>query len=116
MRYHLFAALAALILGLALNISRTDFILLCMAIVLVLVTEMLNTAIETTVDMISEEYHPKAKNAKDIAAGVVLIASIGSLMLGVSDPVPRVQREPSLRDTGRYARRRTTLWLSFPLP
>jgi diacylglycerol kinase (ATP) len=53
-----------------------------MAIVLVLVTEMLNTAIETTVDMISEKYHPLAKNAKDIAAGVVLIASIGALMLG----------------------------------
>lgn len=81
MRYHLFAALAALILGLVLNISRYEFILLCMAIVLVLVTEMLNTAIETTVDLISEEYHPLAKNAKDIAAGVVLIASIGSLML-----------------------------------
>ncbi len=48
MRYHLFAALAALILGLVLNISRNEFILLCMAIVLVLVTEMLNTAIETT--------------------------------------------------------------------
>jgi diacylglycerol kinase (ATP) len=82
MRYHLFAALAALILGLLLNISRSEFILLCMSIVLVLVTEMLNTAIETTVDMISEKYHPLAKNAKDIAAGVVLIASIGALMLG----------------------------------
>jgi diacylglycerol kinase (ATP) len=82
MRYHLFAALAALILGLVLNISRIEFILLCMAIVLVLATEMLNTAIETTVDMISEEYHPRAKNAKDIAAGVVLIASIGALTLG----------------------------------
>jgi diacylglycerol kinase (ATP) len=82
MRYHLFAALTALILGLVLNISRSDFILLCMAIVLVLVTEMLNTAIETTVDMISETYHPMAKKAKDIAAGVVLIASIGALMLG----------------------------------
>jgi len=81
MRYHLFAALAALILGLVLNISRIEFILLCMSIVLVLVTEMLNTAIETTVDMISEEYHPLARNAKDIAAGVVLIASIGALML-----------------------------------
>lgn len=82
MRYHLFAALAALILGLVLNISRSEIILLCMSIVLVLVTEMLNTAIETTVDMISEKYHPLAKNAKDIAAGVVLIASIGALMLG----------------------------------
>ncbi len=81
MRYHLYAALAALILSLILNISRTDFTLLCMAIILVLVTEMLNTAIETTVDMISQEFHPKAKLAKDIAAGVVLIASIGALML-----------------------------------
>jgi diacylglycerol kinase (ATP) len=82
MRLHLFAALAALILGLVLHISRTDLILLCMAIVLVLATEMLNTAIETMVDMISEDYHPMAKNAKDIAAGVVLIASIGALTLG----------------------------------
>src|SRR5450759_5403065 len=82
MRYHLFAALAALILGLVLHIPRNEFILLCMAIVLVLVTEMLNTAIETTVDMISEEFHPMAKNAKDVAAGVVLIASIGALTLG----------------------------------
>jgi diacylglycerol kinase (ATP) len=81
MRYHLYAALAALILSLVLNISRTEFIMLCMAIVLVLVTEMLNTAIETTVDMISEEYHPRAKLAKDIAAGVVVIASIGALTL-----------------------------------
>jgi diacylglycerol kinase (ATP) len=81
MQYHLFAALAALILSLTLEISRSDFILLCMAIVLVLVTEMLNTAIEVTVDMISEEYHPRAKIAKDIAAGVVLIASLGALTL-----------------------------------
>ena len=82
MRYHLYAALMALVLGLALNISRTEFILLCMAIVLVLVTELLNTAIETIVDMISDAFHPMAKTAKDIAAGVVLVASIGALMLG----------------------------------
>jgi len=81
MRYHLYAALLALVLSLVLNIPRTEFILLCMAIVLVLVTEMLNTAIETTIDLISEEFHPKAKAAKDIAAGVVLIASLGALTL-----------------------------------
>ena len=62
MRYHLVAALAALIMGLILNISRYEFILLSMAIVLVLATEMLNTAIEAIVDMISEEFHPLAKN------------------------------------------------------
>jgi diacylglycerol kinase (ATP) len=82
MRYHLVSALSALVLGLVLNVSRTEFILLCMAIILVIVTEMLNTAIETTVDMISAEFHPLAKIAKDIAAGVVLVASIGALTLG----------------------------------
>jgi len=81
MRYHLVAALGALLAGLLVNISRSDFILLSMAIVLVLVTEMLNTAIEVAVDMIAEDYHPKAKIAKDIAAGVVLVASLGALTL-----------------------------------
>ncbi len=81
MRYHLFAALTALVLSLVLDITRTEFILLCMAIVLVLATEMLNTAIEVIVDMIEDAYHPLAKIAKDIAAGAVLIASIGALTL-----------------------------------
>jgi len=81
MRYHLSAALGVLLLSLVVNITRTEFILLTLAIILVLVTEMLNTAIEVAVDMISEEYHPKAKIAKDIAAGVVLVASIGALIL-----------------------------------
>lgn len=81
MKYHMLAALAALILSLVVNISRTEFILLSMSIILVLVTEMLNTAIEVTVDMISPGYHPLAKIAKDIAAGVVLTASIGAVIL-----------------------------------
>ncbi len=81
MRYHLAAALAVLILSLVLNITRTDFILLAMAIILVLVTEMLNTAIESTVDMIATTYDPRAKIIKDMGAGVVLLASIGALTL-----------------------------------
>jgi len=81
MRYHLVAALGVLLVSLAVNITRTEFILLSLAIILVLITEMLNTAIEVAVDMISEEYHPKAKIAKDIAAGGVLVASIGALIL-----------------------------------
>ncbi len=91
MRYHLYAALAALILSLVLNISRSDFTLLCMAIILVLVTEMLNTAIEKTVDMICEEFNPQAKLVKDIAAGVVLIASIGALILAYLILYPALQ-------------------------
>jgi diacylglycerol kinase (ATP) len=81
MRYHLLVALAVLVLSLALNISRLQFILLCVAIVLVLITELMNTAIEVTVDMIADTYHPQAKIAKDIGAGAVLIASIGAVTL-----------------------------------
>ena len=81
MRYHLVAALVVLLVGLMVNVSRTELILLCMAIVLVLVTEMLNTALEVAIDMIAEGFHPKAKVAKDIAAGVVVMASIGALTL-----------------------------------
>lgn len=81
MQFHLVSALTALLLSLVVEISRIEFILLCMAVILVIVTEMLNTAIETAIDMISEEFHPKAKIAKDIAAGVVLVASIGAAIL-----------------------------------
>lgn len=79
MRFHLYAALAALILGLFLTISRLEFIILCLTILLVLVAEMVNTAIEVAVDLVVKEYHPVAKTAKDVAAGVVLLASVGAL-------------------------------------
>ncbi|HAK58908.1 MAG TPA: diacylglycerol kinase [Nitrospiraceae bacterium] len=81
MRYHLVAAVIALIASLVLHVSRIEFILLALVIVLVLVTEAINTAIEVTIDMISEAYHPLAKRAKDIAAGGVVLASVGALTL-----------------------------------
>jgi diacylglycerol kinase (ATP) len=81
MRYHLTAALIVLLVALAVNVSRTELILLTMAIVLVLVAELLNTALEVAIDMIAQDYHPKAKIAKDIAAGVVMVASLGALTL-----------------------------------
>jgi diacylglycerol kinase (ATP) len=91
MQYHLFVALAVLILSLVLDIPRIQFILLCVAIVLVLITEMMNTAIEVVVDMIADTYHPLAKIAKDVAAGVVLIASIGALTLAYLILYPAVR-------------------------
>lgn len=92
MRYHLAAALGVLLLSLTVNINRMEFILLSMAIILVLVTEMLNTAVEVAVDMISEEYHPKAKIVKDIAAGVVVVASLGALILAYLILYPAIRK------------------------
>jgi diacylglycerol kinase (ATP) len=103
MRYHLVAALAALLISLLVNVSRAEFIVLSMAIILVLVTEMLNTALEVTIDMISEDFHPKAKVAKDIAAGVVLVASVGALILAYLILYPKLR--DALR-AGAWAMRR----------
>jgi diacylglycerol kinase (ATP) len=97
MRYHLVAAMGVLLLSLMVNITRTEFILLSLAIILVLITEMLNTAIEVAVDMISAEYHPKAKIAKDIAAGVVLVASIGALILAYLILYPAIREAIAAR-------------------
>jgi len=103
MRYHLVAALVVLLVGLMVNVSRTELILLCMAIVLVLVTEMLNTALEVAINMIAEGFHPKAKVAKDIAAGVVVMASIGALTLAYLILYPALREA---LETGSWGLRR----------
>lgn len=91
MRYHMIAAAFILVLSLILNVSRLEFIILCFAIVMVIIAELINTAIEVTIDMISEDYHPLAKIAKDIGAAVVLVASIGALTIAYLILYPAVR-------------------------
>lgn len=76
--------IAILVMGLSLffNLSRIEFLILLFATTLVVVTELINTAIEKTVDMITKDFHPVAKIAKDIAAGAVLVAAINAVMVG----------------------------------
>lgn len=81
MRIHYGIALTVIILSLF-DFSRTEFLLLLFAISLVVVAEMFNTALERVVDLITEDYHPLARLAKDVAAGAVLIAAINSLVVG----------------------------------
>lgn len=71
-----------LILSLFLELTRVEFLILTFAIVLVLLMEMVNTAVETVVDLYVDVYHPKAKIAKDVAAGGVVIASLNSIIVG----------------------------------
>ncbi|MBE9504298.1 MAG: diacylglycerol kinase [Proteobacteria bacterium] len=82
MKAHFFVAALAFFLGLFLDISRMEFIILSLSITLVLFAEMINTAIEETINLIHEEYHPLAKIVKDAAAGGVLIASFGAIVMG----------------------------------
>jgi diacylglycerol kinase len=65
------------------RISPAEWALIALAIVCVWATEALNTAVEFLVDLASPEYHPLAGKAKDVAAGAVLVAAIGSVIVGV---------------------------------
>ena len=75
--------LLACAIGAWLGLSRVEWAVLAFTIALVLILEGLNTAIEAAVDLASPEVHPLAKAAKDLAAGMVLIASIASLVVGL---------------------------------
>ncbi|MBO3700513.1 diacylglycerol kinase family protein [Roseivirga sp. E12] len=82
-RIHLFAALTALALGFYFEVSSNDWLWIVIAIALVFVTEMINTAIERLVDLIEPNQNPLAGKIKDIAAGAVLIAAIASATIGL---------------------------------
>lgn len=82
MKIHYTVAIFVLISSLFFDLSRVEYILLLITISLVIISELLNTAIEKVVDMVTEEYHPIAKIAKDISAGAVLIAAVNSVAIG----------------------------------
>jgi len=81
-RYHFIAALAVVFLALFFKISALEFFLLVLAAILVIFAELMNTALETVVDLVTEDYHELAKRAKDISAGAVLVTSVGAVILG----------------------------------
>jgi diacylglycerol kinase (ATP) len=82
MRLHAVAATVVLLAALFFRISRTEMIAIVFAIGLVLVAELMNTAIEATVDMATSTLDPLAKTAKDVAAGAVLISSGIAVIVG----------------------------------
>jgi diacylglycerol kinase len=73
-----------------LGISPIEWAVLVLAMALVLALEALNTAIELAVTLASPERHPLAKAAKDVAAAMVLIAAVGSVIVGVIVLGPRL--------------------------
>lgn len=82
MRFHLYVVLVVILLGIFVNLGLREMLVLLFTISLVLVAEMFNSAIEATVDLISPNYSPLAKFAKDIAAGAVLITTLIALVVG----------------------------------
>jgi len=82
MRFHVLAAVGVLVLSLLVGVSELELAVLILTILVVFVTEMLNTAMEFVVDLVTTEYHPLAKLAKDVSAGAVLVSSVGAVLVG----------------------------------
>ncbi len=82
MRVHFAIAVVVLILAFAYDVTRLELIALVLAIAFVLITEMINTAIEAATDIATTSFDPLAKLAKDLAAGAVLIASVNAIIIG----------------------------------
>lgn len=92
LRIHGVAAALVVVLGTLLELPAHDLLLLLVAIALVLITELLNTAVELAVDVASPTFHPVARRAKDIAAGAVLVAAITSAVIGGVILIPHLLR------------------------
>jgi len=82
LKIHYLIAVIAIVAGFYFDIERLEFAVVLLTITLVVTLEMMNTAIEKAVDLLTEKYHILALIAKDIAAGAVLIASIIAFIVG----------------------------------
>ena len=89
-RIEVFMAVVATLLGLFLHIDPFEWLDLTLVIASVLILELMNTAIEAIVDIVSPEIQPKAKIAKDVAAASVLVASIAAVFIGVFLFLPKL--------------------------
>jgi diacylglycerol kinase (ATP) len=83
MRVHLALAVLAILAGIWLHISPVEFAIVVVTIALVLSSEMLNTVVEACVDLATQEIHPLAKIAKDVAAGAVLLNAALAVVVGL---------------------------------
>lgn len=80
----------ALTLSYILKIDKIEFIIILTMICLVLTAEIINTAIERTVDLVTKEYHELARIAKDVSAGSVLVTSTFALIIGIIIFMPKI--------------------------
>jgi diacylglycerol kinase len=87
-RIHLLMAILAILAGFYFNITQIQWIIILFTICLVLITEAVNTSIESMIDLLTDQYHTSAKIAKDVSAGMVLITAISSVIIGLTIFIP----------------------------
>lgn len=82
MKIHILMGGLVIIASMFFDISKDELALVLFSISLVIITEMINTSIEVTIDLITKDYHPLAKIAKNVAAGGVLLSALNSVIVG----------------------------------
>lgn len=90
LRVHLVIAGLVAVAGWALRVTAIEWAILALAVGAVVSAELINTAAELTVDLLTQEYHPLAKAAKDVGAAAVLAAALAAATVGVAIFGPRL--------------------------
>jgi undecaprenol kinase len=83
MRFHFFFSIIVILVSYYFSITKTEWLFILVAICGMFALELVNTAIERVVDLVTAEYHPLAKQAKDLAAGAVFVYAILSVGIGI---------------------------------
>jgi undecaprenol kinase len=89
LKSHILSAIIVILAGYWTGLSRMEWYIVLLLIALMFALEMMNTAIERVVDLASPEIHPLAKQAKDIAAGAVLVFALFSAIIGLLIFLPK---------------------------
>ncbi len=89
-KIHITIMILVIISGIVFKIAKQEWITCIILFGLVISLELVNSAIETTVDIAMPEISEKAKNAKDIAAGAVLVSAISSAIIGLTIFIPKI--------------------------
>ena len=90
LKIHIAIMILVIIFGIILKINKIEWIICIILFGFVISLELVNTAIENTVDLITMEKNPKAKIAKDVSAAAVLIAAITSIIIGLIIFMPKL--------------------------
>lgn len=107
MRIHFLIGIAVVLAGIWLNLTRVELVILASTIALVLIIEMVNTAVEYLIDLITDVYHPLARIIKDVSAGAVLLSGLNAIVVGylifskelqhfdLIDGIEKIRRSPA---------------------
>lgn len=92
LQFHSIVSVFVITLSFLLKLNQIEWIFVLICIFGMIVLELLNTAIERMVDLLSPNYHPLAKQAKDVAAGAVLCYSLMTVIIGCIIFLPKITR------------------------